>query len=151
MPDDATGVVSAQCRENPALVVANVGEAAENPCGNADNVTSGADHFAFVAVCAPTELPSAFVDHKDLGGVMNVQVVGDPSGHRGDPKAEAVWFTQSNLLIFRLRHARADQRIVFLEVGTRHFTVNESHTFRHHPCTSHDAFRGLVRGECCWI
>ena len=59
MPDDPARIVTAQSGKDPAILVAAIAEAAEDPGRDADDVPSPADNLAVLAVGPPAECPLA--------------------------------------------------------------------------------------------
>ena len=142
MPDDAPRFVATERREDPAVVAADVGEAAENPCRDGNHVAGAADQLAIVAIVAPAEQPFAAKDHEDLGRIMDMQIVGDAIRHFGDADGKAVRFADVDDLIGRLRHAGTDDRIIALGGRSRQLAIDESHLARHHVLAADKPRRG---------
>ena len=63
---------------------------------------------------APAQRESAFAGDEDLGREMQVQVVGDARAHARSADVEAVRLAQVDHLVRVLRHAGANDGIVFL-------------------------------------
>ena len=89
-PDDSAGHVTTEDRVQDAVIRPLVREAAEDPGRNRDDVAVGADVLALLAVDTPAQPELAAEVDEDLGGEMQVQVVGDAARHTGGTGVEPV-------------------------------------------------------------
>ena len=124
-PDDPAGVVVAEGGEQPAVVRADVGEAAEDPGRDGGDVALAQHQLALVAVGAPPQQVFAAEAQEHLGGEVQVQVVGHAVGHGRRADVVAVRLAEVDDLLRALRDARADHRVVLLAVRARRAAVDE--------------------------
>lgn len=146
-PDDAAGPVMAEHGEQPAVVRTGVGEAAEDPGGDGRDVPGLQEQFTFAAVGAPAQQVLAFGADEHLGGVVQVQVVGDAVRHGGGADVVAVRQPQVDVLAGGLRDARPDHGVVLLPVRAGRTAVDEGLVAGDEVAAAHRAALKVGRGH----
>jgi len=154
VPDNPASVVAAQAGEQPAVVRPIIGEPAENPSRNRNDIPWIGDVFPILTVAAPAETPVATERHEYFGGEMDVQVIGDPMGHCRGTDIEAMRLWQVDQLLGAAGHSRPDDRIVLFQMRSGFFAVNEGHCAGNVVLALHMPAGSLFLGEfhlrhCC--
>ena len=98
-PENAAGVVLAECGEHEAFVVAHVLKAAVDPGRHAGDVARADLSFEGLGVEAPLQVPAAFGADEDFSREVHVRRVGLARWHGHAAHLEAMLFSQADRLV----------------------------------------------------